>query len=326
MHSSIRVLHRIEPRNPLLVASWPGMGNVAYGAAMYLKESVKASKFAEIKPEDFFYKTGVQIGNGIVEIPGLPRSEFFFYEDPDAKSDLLIFIGESQPVMEKEYELAKRVIEVALEFNVREAITFAATPVNITHHAQPGVWGVSTEARFLKIFPRYNIKVMNAGHIGGLNGLVLGVAKEAGIGGFCLLGEIPFYTAKIENPKSSLALLKVFMEYSGVRIDLDGLGQMAVFVEEEIDKVSKTSKQTLLGGEVPQEMSGASEAEYEEGEQSQAQGEKVPHGIRDRIEYMFKAASEDISKAGALKAELDRWGLFQEYEDRFLDLFGKKNL
>jgi len=325
MHSSIRVLHRIEPRNPLLVAAWPGMGNVAYGAAMYLKESVKASKFAEVKPEDFFYKTGVQIENGIVKIPGLPKSEFFFYEDPDAKNDILIFIGESQPIMEKEYDLAKRVIEVALEFNVREVVTFAATPVNITHRAQPGVWGVSTGARFLKMFPRYNIKLMNAGHIGGLNGLVLGVAQEAGIGGFCLLGEIPFYTAKIENPKSSLAILEVFVEYSGVQIDLDGLRQMAVFVEEEIDKVSKTSKQTLLGTEGHDE-GGPSEAEYKEGEQSEARGEKVPHDIRDRIEYMFEAASEDISKAGALKAELDRWGLFQEYEDRFLDLFGKKNL
>ncbi len=326
MHSSIRVLHRIEPRNPLLVAAWPGMGNVAYGAAMYLKESVKASKFAEIHPEEYFYKTGVQIGNGIVEIPSLPRSEFFYYEDPVAKNDLLIFVGESQPVMEKEYDLARRVIEVALDFNVQEVITFAATPVNITHRAQPGVWGVSTETRFLKMFSRYNIKLMNAGHIGGLNGLLLGVAREAGIGGFCLLGEIPFYTAKIENPKSSLAILEVFMGYSGVRLDLDGLKQMAVFVEEEIDKVSKTSKQTLLGAEGQQDEGGPSEAEFEEGEQSETRGEKVPHDIRERIEYMFEAASEDISKAGALKAELDRWSLFQEYEDRFLDLFGKKNL
>jgi hypothetical protein len=105
---------------------------------------------------------------------------------------------------------------------------------------------------------------------------------------------------------------------------------MAVFVEEEIDKVSKASKQTLLGAgtaasEGTQEEGGASELEYEEDDR-ESKSEKVPHDVRDRIEYMFEAASEDISKAGALKAELDRWGLFQEYEDRFLDLFGKKNL
>ena len=43
-------------------------------------------------------------------------------------------------------------------------------------------------------------------------------------------------------------------------------------------------------------------------------------------EFLFDAASQDISKAGDLKEELDQWGLFQEYEDRFLDLFGQSNL
>ncbi len=28
----------------------------------------------------------------------------------------------------------------------------------------------------------------------------------------------------------------------------------------------------------------------------------------------------------SLKKELDKWGIFHEYEDRFLDLFGRKNL
>jgi len=68
MDSSIRVVSRIDPRDPILVAAWPGMGNVAYGAAMYLKENLKASKCAEILPNDVFYKTGVQIRDGLVEI------------------------------------------------------------------------------------------------------------------------------------------------------------------------------------------------------------------------------------------------------------------
>ena len=54
MDASIRILNRIEPVNSILVASWPGMGNVAYGAAMHLKEILKAEKFAEIRPEDIF--------------------------------------------------------------------------------------------------------------------------------------------------------------------------------------------------------------------------------------------------------------------------------
>jgi proteasome assembly chaperone (PAC2) family protein len=321
MDTSIRILDRIEPKDPILVAAWPGMGNVAYGAAMYLKESLKTEKFAEILPEEIFYRTGIQIIDGIVEIPELPKSEFFYYRNAAGSHDLLIFIGESQPVMEKEYELAKRVVELANHFGTVEMVTFAATPVNITHHADPSVLCVSTNGEVLKKLPSYGVKVMNAGHIGGLNGLLLGVGKDTGISGTCFLGEIPFYTAKIENPKSSLAVLKVFSQYTGIKFDLSSLTQMAKFVEEEIDRVSKTTKQTLFGEEGGKEIKEESIKE-ERDEKDQT----VSPEVRDRIEYMFQLAEGDISKAGELKEELDRWGIFQEYEDRFLDLFGRKNL
>jgi proteasome assembly chaperone (PAC2) family protein len=300
MDASIRILNRIEPVNSILVAAWPGMGNVAYGAAMYLRENLKAKKFAEIRPEDIFYQTGIQIRDGRVEIPDLPKSEFFFHKNQQTPNDLLIFIGESQPVMEKEYELAQRVIEVAHYFDV---------------------WGVSTSKEMLEKFPGLGVKVMSSGHIGGLNGLLLGVGKDIGMKGSCLLGEIPFYTAKIENPKSSLAVLRTFMKYTGIELDLSGLKQMSKFVEEEIDRVSKTTKQTLFGEEPEKETSDQSE---EIAEEKEAEG--APPEIRDRIEYLFELASGDVSKAGELKKELDRWGIFQEYEDRFLDLFGRNNL
>jgi proteasome assembly chaperone (PAC2) family protein len=323
MDGSIRILNRIEAQNPVMVAAWPGMGNVAYGAAMYLKETLKAAKFAEISPDNIFYRTGIQIAEGIVDIPQLPKSEFFFYRNQAGERDLIIFIGEAQPVMEKEFDLARMVVELAVSYKITEIVTFAATPVNITHHAEPGVLGVSTKAEFLHRLPVYGVRIMSAGHIGGLNGLLLGVGKSSGIEGTCFLGEIPFYTAKIENPKSSLAVLKVFSRYVGITVDLGSLLQMAKFVEEEIDRVSKSTKQTLFGEESGKEEGEEKEAKEEESVRSH---DVVPSEARDRIEYLFELAEGDISRAGDLKEELDKWGIFQEYEDRFLDLFGGKNL
>ena len=195
--------------------------------------------------------------------------------------------------------------------------------MNITHRDEPGVWGVATERSILQRLPGLGVKIMSAGHIGGLNGLLLGVGKEAGISGLCLLGEIPFYTAKIENPKSSLAVLKVFTRYASIRLDFDGLLQMAKFVEEEVEKVSKATRQTIFGEEPKRDVKETGEAEEAGG----SLGDKtVSREVRERIEYLFEAASKDISRAGELKKELDRWGLFQDYEDRFLDLFGKRHL
>jgi len=44
---------------------------------------------------------------------------------------------------------------------------------------------------------------------------------------------------------------------------------------------------------------------------------------RDHIEQLFEQAGRDRSNAYELKRELDRLGLYKEYEDRFLDLFKK---
>ena len=50
----------------------------------------------------------------------------------------------------------------------------------------------------------------------------------------------------------------------------------------------------------------------------------VPADIRLRIDELFKRVLRGEYEPYELKAELDRWGLFEEYEDRFLSFFRKK--
>lgn len=47
----------------------------------------------------------------------------------------------------------------------------------------------------------------------------------------------------------------------------------------------------------------------------------VPGDARRRIEEMFRDVKMNREDPAALKKELDRWNLFNEYEDRFLKLF-----
>ena len=48
---------------------------------------------------------------------------------------------------------------------------------------------------------------------------------------------------------------------------------------------------------------------------------KIPGYVMERIERLFTEVKEDRNKASSLKSELDRWDLYGQYEDRFLDLF-----
>jgi len=49
----------------------------------------------------------------------------------------------------------------------------------------------------------------------------------------------------------------------------------------------------------------------------------VPKDARNFIEELFELVNKDISRAPELVNELNRWGLFEEYQDRFFALFRK---
>jgi hypothetical protein len=49
----------------------------------------------------------------------------------------------------------------------------------------------------------------------------------------------------------------------------------------------------------------------------------IPADARVRIEELFAQVSRGELEPSELKEELDHWGLFEEYEDRFFNIFKK---
>jgi len=49
----------------------------------------------------------------------------------------------------------------------------------------------------------------------------------------------------------------------------------------------------------------------------------IPSDARVRIEELFERVSRGDAEPGELKQELDRWDVFEEYQDRFFNLFSK---
>ncbi|TET26093.1 MAG: hypothetical protein E3J67_02445 [Dehalococcoidia bacterium] len=50
----------------------------------------------------------------------------------------------------------------------------------------------------------------------------------------------------------------------------------------------------------------------------------IPAGVRVRIDELFARVSQGEYEPRELKAELERWGLFEEYQDRFFAIFKKE--
>lgn len=326
----IKILKRPRLKNPILIVAWPGMGEVSFKAASYLVEKLGAQEFAQIPPEEFFYLTASFIQDGLLSIPELPQSKFYYWKNPATKrlgtaknlggkiegNDLIIFISNAQPDLAKAESYSSRIINLAKSFKVKTMVSFAAMPQPIDHTQPPGVWFSATSRALIEHLKSFNFNLLNEGQISGMNGLFLGIAKQAGIDGFCLLADIPLYTIQIENPKASACVLEALGKILQLQIEVSSLNAQAHTMEEEINKLLDYLK---LGSPVAP----IGEEEIEKIKKSLSQLTKLPLSIKDKIEKLFTEAKTDISKAHELKSTLDKWNVYKEYEDRFLDLFRK---
>jgi proteasome assembly chaperone (PAC2) family protein len=231
----IKVLSEVKLHEPLLLAAWPGMGHVALKAFVFLHEALRAENLAFVEEPEFFRIPGIAIQNGLVQSTLLPKSGFHYLKREGDTSDLLFFVGDQQPVGGKEYHLASALLDFAGSLGVKRVITAAAMPTAINHYQPSQVWVTATHENLLSELSPYSEKVLREGQISGMNGLLLGVAKQLGMEGFCLLGEIPFYTTEIENPKASMSVVRVLCKILGLQLDLRELEELAEETEKEID-------------------------------------------------------------------------------------------
>ena len=163
-------------KKPVLLAAWPGVSNVALEVADYLREKLDAKEFADIDPLDFFTPVGILVHNNVVEVPVFPENKFYFVKIPKAKHDLIVFCGEAQPD-QNQYELAQLILDAAQKLKVQRIYTCAAALV--PHSVQKSrVLVAATDAKLIKELQKYNVMATGDFQIRGLNGLLLGAAKE----------------------------------------------------------------------------------------------------------------------------------------------------
>jgi proteasome assembly chaperone (PAC2) family protein len=225
-----------------LIAAWPGIGNLSLIVTRYLREKLGAEEIGEIEPFTFFDPIGVMVKDNIVETPQFPEGKFFYWHNTAGKKDILFFISDEQPAY-KGYDLANFILDVAKKFKVQRIYTFAAAIAKIHHTEQPRVWGVATDAPLIVFLKKYDVVLRGRLQIAGLNGLLLGVARERAMEGICLLGEVPSYTTRIPNPKAALAVLKVLLQVLEIEIDLSELAKIA----EESDQQMKRLAAQAMG-------------------------------------------------------------------------------
>ncbi len=237
MNKFIKTFARPKLKDPVLLAAWPGIGNVSMILANYMLEKLEFRDLAKIMAPLFFDPIGVLSREHTIEAPSFPESHFYYWKNKRGDHDIILFIGDAQPE-NKIYEFASCILDYSRKLGVKRVYTCAAALTKLHFTEQPKTWAVATHTGSLEELKNHGLLQKGTLQIAGLNGLLLGVAKENDMEGICLLGEVPLQTSRMENPVAALAILKVFARLMSIPIDTAELAENAEDIIEQVKQAN----------------------------------------------------------------------------------------
>lgn len=313
-------------KQPIIFYSWPSAGMLGNYIINYLVSQIKASIFAEIDTEEYTPGSSGIVENGIIySMPNFSDKIFYFKQK---QMDFLFISATSEPPLIYYSKFTNEIMNFFQQLQPSLIITFSALPSYILHTDVPKLY-VAKNFSDIKFFDE--LESLKFGLIEGINGNILVLAKQLEIRGVCIFAEIPFYTVEMSNPQAALYIIKMLKNVFSFNIDFNKVYEDIKLFDEKIRSIFKDIEQKtqklfkqLTSEQAPKK---SIEAENSSGitfEELKKQLKfSLPQSAKNRINELFKLASENIEYAKQLKEELDKWGVYEEYEDKFLFLFLK---
>jgi proteasome assembly chaperone (PAC2) family protein len=302
----IKLYKEPELENPIMIVGWPGIGKIGLIAVDALREMTEAEEIGEIESWDFFFPKKVIIKSGLLEDLEFPTNKFYYKRF--MSKELLFFIGEEQPKKQgaqgyaegaEAYRLANLVLDVAEKFHCKRVYTSGAAVAMIHHTMKSRVWAVPNSEKLIEETREYPNTILMSeiegregqGFISGLNGLLLGVAKNRGFESICLMGEIPVYLQGLPMtyPKASKSVIEVFEKVLDIEIDT---GKFDEVVQREEEKIEEVYRQIPL--EVREQLEKLKEVSYPETTELKPMNEKARKRLWEEIgEFLRKEGKGD---------------------------------
>ena len=168
--------------NPVFVEGLPGFGDVGKIASELLISFSEAKLFAEYYSPSFpdYVTTDNQ---GICSPP-----HYELYASSPKKLSAVILTGDSHPPLdnvEAHYNICDEILDFAQNLGCTQVITIGGVPVSTN---KGDVYVAATSRKLAAETMTKGGIIYGKGRIMGATGLLLGLARERGLSGICLLG------------------------------------------------------------------------------------------------------------------------------------------
>jgi len=225
---SFKTLHMV-----LGFSGWMNGGDVSTDTVEYLKNKLKAKKFAEINFKNFYilnlpgmmqqvaqFRPYTKIQDGLLTNFQYPKNEFFY----DEKNNLILFLGKEPNLGWDEY--ANCIFELGEKFGVKK-MYFVGSVAGPTPHTREVRISCSLSSEKQKAeLKDYDIRFTNYEGPASITTLLTKLSKKKGIEMINFVAEIPIYV-QTKNPKGIKAITKRLVKLLNIDIDLDDLSKMS---------------------------------------------------------------------------------------------------
>ena len=160
------------------IGGMPGIGSVGKVAADYIGTALECATFQLMVSTGFPPEVPVE--------GGIARALQVELKAPGGRDDLLVLTGDAQPLKPPHmYNLAGEILKALASYEVTDLVTLAA----YVGTSEDTVYGVATDPDLALALEEGGVTLLRSGIVGGLNGILVGLAPLYGIRGVCLMGK-----------------------------------------------------------------------------------------------------------------------------------------
>jgi len=215
MVCSIDITEKPQLKDPILIEGLPGIGFVANIAALHLIKELKAKKFAQIFSSSFQDFAITTEDGGALS----PINELYYAKREDSERDLIIWYGNTQALTTiGQYELVGKVLDIVQELGCRFVISIGGFKKDEVQPI-PAIYSTATDLETMQQTLDLGTKVM-VGHVFGIAGLSVGLARIRDLKGFSLLVDTLGMNPDVNAARYALIML---CKYLNLKIDLSCL-------------------------------------------------------------------------------------------------------
>ena len=244
--TELHVARRPALERPVMIAAFRGWNDGGQGASLaggYLAKQWRATRFAEIEPEDFYdfqaTRPHVSLVDGMTRRLDWPENAFYHAEIPGGDRDAVVLLGVEPNLRWRTF--SGLVLELAQDLGVELLVTLGSLLADVPHTRPAPVTGAATDPALVE---ELGLEPSRYEGPTGIVGVVHDACRQAAVPSVSLWAAVPHYVSLAPSPRAALALVRRLGELLRVDIDLAELEQASDEYSEQVSEAVSTDAET----------------------------------------------------------------------------------